>query len=63
MVYVRSGVVGDKKWIVGDGCCPDCEALEGEVVGLEEPFSNGVQHPPGHPGCRCDFVPIINSDA
>lgn len=62
MLYKRSGVVSKKKWIVGEGCCPDCEALEGEVVGLDESFSNGVQHPPGHPSCRCDFVPEMVSD-
>jgi hypothetical protein len=30
-----------------------CEPLDGEKVGLEEPFSGGHMVPPAHPGCRC----------
>ena len=28
-----------------------CEALDGEETGLEEPFSGGVMQPPAHPQC------------
>lgn len=58
-IYVNSGIVDSKKWIVGDGCCPECEELRDEVVGLDEEFSNGVDIPPAHPNCRCDFLPIV----
>ena len=61
-VYERSGVVSEKTWIVGDGCCPDCQELDGETVPLTEKFSNGVDTPPGHPNCRCDFLPVLNSE-
>lgn len=58
-MYKASGVVGQKKWIVGAGCCEICAELKGEVVDLNKSFSNGVLVPPAHPNCRCDFVPIL----
>ena len=32
---------------------PECEVLDGEEVGLDEPFSFGGMNPPIHPNCRC----------
>ena len=42
-------------WVIsGDvNTCLDCEALDGESVGLDEPFSDGTMDPPQHPSCRC----------
>lgn len=61
-LYTRSEQVSQKQWITGADCCPDCQELEGEVVGLEEKFSNGVDAPPAHPNCRCDFIPILKDN-
>ncbi len=33
--------------------CPICMALDGEQVGLNELFSEGIMFPPPHPQCRC----------
>jgi SPP1 gp7 family putative phage head morphogenesis protein len=37
--------------------CVVCGSMHGEIVGLDEPFSNGVDAPPAHPNCRCSTVP------
>lgn len=52
-----SGVVGARKWIVGDGCCDECQALVGEEVAIDEEFEDG--DPPLHPNCRCDVSPVL----
>ena len=58
-LYTRSGQVEQKRWIVGDGCCEHCQELDGEIVDLDADFSNGVDAPPAHPNCRCDFIPVL----
>ncbi|WP_100504082.1 phage minor head protein [Mycobacteroides abscessus] len=35
------------------GACKICAPLDGEVVDIDKPFSNGVDHPPSHVRCRC----------
>lgn len=55
---VREGWLrGDelKQWITtpDERLCPECEALEGEAVPLEQEFSSGDMAPPLHPQCRC----------
>jgi len=46
-------------WIVtpDDRLCEICAAMEGQVVGLNEPFQSddvgAVDYPPAHPACRC----------
>lgn len=51
------GYIGDckKKWLTAydERVCPICSAMDGETVGMDDPFSNGVQLPPAHPHCRC----------
>lgn len=37
--------------------CPVCGPLAGRVVGLDEPFGEGIDGPPSHPRCRCWVVP------
>ena len=32
--------------------------LNGEIVGIDQPFSNGLQYP-SEPNCRCTILPII----
>lgn len=61
--YRESGQVVGKKWITGDGCCDDCQELDGVVVGLDDVFPNGGgDAPPLHPNCRCDVVPILSDE-
>lgn len=62
ILYNESGVVSKKQWIVGDGCCDDCALLNGEVVDLDDVFSNGESAPPAHPNCRCDFLPVLDAE-
>lgn len=33
-------------------------ALNGEVVGIDQPFSNGLQYPQ-EPNCRCTILPVL----
>jgi SPP1 gp7 family putative phage head morphogenesis protein len=45
-----------KEWIAtGDAnVCPQCDELDGTVVGLDEEYPNdGGDGPPAHPDCRC----------
>ncbi len=48
--WKASGVVAGKEWKTsGEDPCPECEAMEGEVVALDEEFEDG--DPPLHPRC------------
>lgn len=60
--YRASGIVEGKEWIVGTGCCDICEVLRGEVVPLDETFSDGTEAPPQHPNCRCDVLPVLREE-
>lgn len=61
--YRESGVVESKKWITGADCCPECQLLDGMVVGIDEDFPNdGGDGPPLHPACRCDVSPVVTED-
>lgn len=51
-----------KEWIAEADACPDCEAADGETVGLEEDFSTDESMPPAHPSCRCSAVIIPEGD-
>lgn len=37
--------------------CVLCQGLHGEVVGIDEDFSDGTDMPPRHPYCRCHVLP------
>lgn len=59
-VYKKSGVVDGKRWVDGQAeACPYCTDLNGEVVGLDDDFSDGSFGPPQHPGCRCTVAAAI----
>lgn len=63
--YRASGVVAGKKWITGEGCCDLCDELNGEVIGIDETFptdDGDIDGPPYHPNCRCDVVPILDTE-
>lgn len=52
--YQQSGVVNAKEWVavMDSRTRPSHAATHGEVVGLDETFSNGLMRP-GQPNCRC----------
>ena len=63
IAYRESGQVEKKQWITGAECCDECHELDGEIVDLDESFSNdGGDGPPLHPACRCDVLPILIED-
>jgi len=50
-----------RTWVVteDDRLCPECEAMDGQTVDLDEPFEGDVgpiDAPPLHPNCRCTTV-------
>lgn len=55
-----------KEWLVGAGCCEDCQTLEGAVVGLDDQFTaesgERADGAPLHPNCRCDVLPVLDDD-
>jgi len=59
----ESGVVEGKEWLTAPDCCDECQALHGEIVPLDEDFSDGSDGPPAHPMCRCDVLPVLREDA
>jgi len=58
--YLQGGIK-QQSWVAtfDDVLCPTCEALDGEVVGVNEAFSSGDKYPPNHPNCRCTTAPEI----
>ena len=58
-----SGVIEAREWRTNadELVCPVCGPLAGRVVGLDEPFADGVDGPPAHPRCRCWCVPAIEN--
>jgi SPP1 gp7 family putative phage head morphogenesis protein len=63
--YRLSGVVAQKQWITGAGCCDLCDELNGVVIGIDEEFDTEdgpIDGPPYHPNCRCDVLPIVDND-
>ena len=55
----KEGNIPKKQWLDGQaGACPECEALDNQVVGINESFAGGYDGPPAHPGCRCAVAGI-----
>lgn len=56
-----SGVIERRRWNSNNDelVCPVCGPLNGQVVGLDEPFGDGVAAPPAHPRCRCWTTPVV----
>ncbi|WP_213308195.1 phage portal protein [Paraburkholderia sacchari] len=59
--WKASEVVEGKKWLAAPGCCDLCRQLDGEVVGLDETFSNGSTGAPAHPRCRCGTTAVLKT--
>lgn len=53
--YQQSGLVEGKQWL-GYDPCPECEVYDGDVVALDDDFSDG--DPPLHPNCQCVILPV-----
>lgn len=56
MQAYREGGIDKVRWLAEPGCCDDCSALDGEIVGIgdsfgNDAFDNATQHPPLHPNC------------
>ena len=58
--YQRSGV-RNKMWATAGGApCLMCAMVAGEIVAMEESFSNGMIGPEeSHPNCYCEISPIM----
>ena len=58
--YKQSGVVEKKEWLatMDDRVRDEHASMNGEKVGLNEPFSNG-EMAPSSPNCRCTILPVI----
>lgn len=59
--WKASEVVEGKQWKVAPGCCDFCGQLDGEIVGLDETFSDGSTGSPAHPRCRCVTLPVLKT--
>lgn len=43
--------------------CPECVAMDYEVVPIDEMFSGGVMTPGLHPNCRCVLISLADEDS
>ncbi len=43
--------------------CPECAAMDYEVVPIDEMFSGGVMTPGLHPNCRCVLISVADEDS
>lgn len=57
--YKASGVVSGVKWLASADSCAICQALDGEVRGLDEAFGDGIDSVPAHPNCTCVLSPVV----
>lgn len=57
-----SGVVDKKQFLAAPDCCDECQDLDGEVVGLDDTFSDGSDGAPLHPKCRCATLPVLSDE-
>jgi len=60
--YKQSDVVEGKEWIatLDDRTREEHVILDGEIVGLEDNFSNGVPYPQEY-NCRCVIAPVVSN--
>jgi len=66
-VVVRAKAAGHKfkMWRCpnDERSCPECSAMDYEVVGIDEMFSGGVMTPGLHPNCRCVLISLADEDS
>lgn len=56
--FRKAGLDIDKMWLTAgdERVCTICEPAEADgVIPYQQEFSNGLDMPLGHPGCRCDL--------
>lgn len=58
--WKASGLVAGKQFDAAPDCCDECQEVDGEIVSLDEEFSQG--DPPLHPQCRCSASPILTDE-
>jgi hypothetical protein len=46
-----SGVVDQKEFLAAPDCCDECQDIDGEIVDLDDNFSDGSDGAPLHPNC------------
>jgi len=56
--WKTSGVVEGKEWSASEDPCPECAALDGQIVPLDDEFDGG--DPPRHGNCECDLLPVLS---
>lgn len=61
--WKASGVVESKQFLAAPDCCDECQELDGEVVGLDDTFSDGSDGAPLHPNCRCNVLPVLSDES
>lgn len=54
--YKRWETIGDER------TCDVCLAMDGEIVSIDEKFSNGQMFPSAHPNCRCSATTYSEED-
>jgi len=59
----KSGLVDKVEWYTGrdERTCSICNSNHKHVVKVGNAFPSGSFHPPAHPHCRCDLLPVLNS--
>jgi SPP1 gp7 family putative phage head morphogenesis protein len=58
--YQAEGIQQKQWWTSQDEMvCPVCEDLDGDVVDIDDLFSDGSDSPPAHPNCRCTVLPVV----
>jgi len=59
----RAAKIEKKEWLatLDNRVRPEHEDMNGEVVGIDEPFSNGSMSP-DEPNCRCTVLPVISDE-
>ena len=59
-MYAKSTGAVSKEWDGLTGACKICAPLIGKTIGIDELFvlanGNEVEHPSGHPRCRCSVI-------
>jgi len=60
-VYGEQGIE-KKTWVTSedDITCPECAAMDGEIVKVDSSFSSGDDAPPEHPNCRCYIQAVVD---
>lgn len=62
-IWNESGMVGRVEWYTGidERVCKVCNSNHKHVRLTGLPFPSGALHPPAHPNCRCDLLPVLDN--